>query len=103
MRGPLVFCLNPEGNEKLAGCDGADLGQITLDPQSLAEPVPDDSVRPDGLACVVEAWKPGYTCSRPGDLRLRLTEFADPGGQAVYFRLQDFDGAVKDELLSGGE
>ncbi len=103
MRGPLVFCLNPEGDEKLAGYDGADLGQITLDPQSLGEPVPDDSVRPDGLACVVEAWKPGYACSRPGDLRLRLTEFADPGGQAVYFRLQDLGVAVEDELLSGGE
>jgi DUF1680 family protein len=103
MRGPVVFCLNPDGNEKLADYDGADLGQITLDPQSLGEPVADDSVRPGGLACLVEGWKPGYACARPGDLKLRLTEFADPGGQAVYFRLQDFGGAVEDELLSAGE
>ena len=102
MRGPLVFCLNPDGNEKLADYDGADLGQITLDPDSLGEPVSDDSTRPDGLACPVQAWKPGYRCARPGDLSLRLTEFADPGGQAVYFRLQDFGGAVEDELLSPG-
>jgi DUF1680 family protein len=100
MRGPLVFCLNPHGNEKLADYDGADMGQITLDPESLGEPVPDDTVRPGGLACVVEGWKPGYACSRPGDLKLRLTEFADPGGQAVYFRLQDFEVAVHDELLA---
>ncbi len=100
MRGPLVFCLNPDGNEELADYDGADLGQITLDPQSLGEPVSDDTVRPDGLVCVVEGWKSGYACSRPGDLKLRLTEFTDPGGQAIYFRLQDFEVAVHDELLT---
>ncbi len=103
MRGPIVFCLNPEGNERLAGFDAADLGQITLDPQSLAEPVSDASVRPDGLACPVEGWTPGYACSRPGDLRLRLTEFADPAGQTVYFRLQDFGETEEDELLSPGK
>jgi uncharacterized protein len=103
MRGPLVFCLNPDGNEALAEYDGADLGQITLDPQSLGDPVADDSVRPGGLACPVQSWKPGYGCARPADLSLRLTEFADPGGQAVYFRLQEFEGAVEDELLSARE
>jgi hypothetical protein len=103
MRGPLLFCLNPQGDEKLADCDGADLGQITLDPESLAEPISDTSVRPDGLACPIEAWKPGYACARPGDLKLRLTELADPGGQAVYFRLQDFTGAVEDELFGPPE
>ncbi len=103
MRGPLLFCLNPQGDEKLADYDGADLGQITLDPESLTEPISDTSVRPDGLACQIEAWKPGYACARPGDLKLRLTEFTDPGGQAVYFRLQDFTGAVEDELLDPTE
>jgi len=99
MRGPLVFCLNPAQDEQLAELDGADLGRITLDPQSLGEPEPDDSVRPRGLVCRVEAWKPGYVAKRPGDLVLRLTEFADPGGRAVYFRLQDMSEAVDDELF----
>lgn len=81
--------------------DGADLGQITLDPQSLGEPVADDSVRPDGLACLVRAWKPGYTCARPGNLKLKLTEFTDPDGRATYFRLQDFRVATDDELFHG--
>jgi DUF1680 family protein len=103
MRGPLVFCLNPASHEAIADWDGADLGQITLDPESLRDPVPDDSVRPDGLACLVEAWKPGYACKRPGNLKLRLTEFADPGGQATYFRLQDFSHAVDDELFTKTE
>ncbi|MHB8897411.1 MAG: beta-L-arabinofuranosidase domain-containing protein [Thermoguttaceae bacterium] len=100
MRGPLVFCLNPQGLENLAAFDGADLGQITLDPKSLAEPVSDASVRPDGLACAVDAWIPGYACSRPGNLKLRLTEFPDPNGQAAYFRLQDLAGTEDDELLA---
>jgi hypothetical protein len=95
----MVFCLNPTQHERLAQVDGADLGRITLDPESLGDPVPDDSVRPGGLACRVEAWKPGYRAARPGDLKLLLTEFPDPGGQAVYFRLQDLSAAVDDELL----
>jgi len=100
MRGPMVFCLNPAQNERLAQLDGADLGRITLDPESLGEPLGDDSVRPGGLACRVQAWKPGYAVKRPGDLSLVLTEFADPGGKAVYFRLQDLSVAADDELFA---
>jgi hypothetical protein len=99
MRGPAVFCLNPSQDDRLAPLDGADLGRITLDPQSFSEPVADDSVRPGGIACRVEAWKPSYAFNRPGDLKLRLTEFPDPGGRATYFRLQDLSVAVDDELF----
>jgi DUF1680 family protein len=102
MRGPLVFCLNPQQNDRLAELDGADLGRITLDPESFGEPVEDNSVRPHGIACPVRAWKPGYATRRPGDLSLRLTEFADPEGRSVYFRLQNLDVAVDDELLTNG-
>jgi hypothetical protein len=101
MRGPLVFCLNPAQNDRLADQDGDDLGRITLDPRSFAEPLADVSVRPDGNACPVQAWKPGYAVKRPGDLSLRLTEFTEPGGRAIYFRLQNLDVAVEDELLHG--
>ncbi|MFV2066298.1 MAG: beta-L-arabinofuranosidase domain-containing protein [Pirellulales bacterium] len=99
MRGPLLFCLDPAQHPQLADRDAADLGQIVLDPKSLGAPVPDDSVRPDGLACPLEAWQPGYRCKRPGDLKLKLTEFADPGGRAVYFRLRDPSPAVDDVLF----
>ncbi len=101
MRGPVVFCLNPAQHEQLADWDGADLGRIVLDPESLGDPVADDSVRPGGVACRVEAWHPGYRVARPGDLKLLLTEFADPGGRAAYFRLQDMSAAGSDELLAG--
>ncbi|HUT88493.1 MAG TPA: beta-L-arabinofuranosidase domain-containing protein [Thermoguttaceae bacterium] len=99
MRGPVVFCLNPVQNERLAQLDGADLGRITLDPESLGEPVAEDSVRPGGVACRVQAWKSSYAVKRPGDLALLLTEFADPGGKATYFRLQDLSVGVDDELF----
>lgn len=99
MRGPVIFCLDPEQHDQLDAWDGADLGRITLDPESLEQPLPDDSVRPEGIACPVRAWTPGYAVKRPGDLSLRLTEFADPGGKAIYFRLQNLDVAVEDELL----
>ncbi|MDD4101760.1 MAG: glycoside hydrolase family 127 protein [Kiritimatiellae bacterium] len=101
MRGPLVFCLNPEHNTDLAQRDGSDLGYVALNPAALSEPVPDASVRPDGIACCVQAWAPGFSLAQNADYALKLTEFADPDGKATYFRLRDFSAAVDDELLSG--
>lgn len=102
MRGPLAFCLNPAQNPTLATLDGADLGYLLLQPSSFGDPVPNTAVRPDGLGCQLQAWKPGTGLSQTPDYKLTLTEFPDPAGQATYFRLRDFDAAVEDELLSGG-
>jgi len=103
MRGPLVFCLNPAQNTVLAKLDGTEIGYLALNPASLAEPVPNAAVRPDGLGCRVQAWKPGFGLAQKADYELTLTEFPDPEGKATYFRLRDFSGAVNDELLSGAE
>jgi len=101
MRGPLVFCLNPAQNPKvLAPLDGADLGRIQLNPKKIEGPLPDASVRPDGIACRLRGWKSGYGTKPPGDLDLKLTEFADPDGKATYFRLQDYSVGVEDELFA---
>ncbi len=102
MRGPQVFCLNPAQNPDLEKLDGAELGYIALNPASLAAPVPDTSVRPDGLGCRVHAWKPGFGLSPKADYELTLTEFPDPAGKATYFRLRDFSGTVRDELAAKG-
>jgi hypothetical protein len=64
----------------------------------LSDPVPTAAVRPDGLGCRVQAWKPGFGLSLKPDYELTLTEFPDPEGKATYFRLRDFAGAVHDEL-----
>jgi uncharacterized protein len=100
MRGPQVFCLNPAQNPDLAELDGAELGYIALNPASLCEPIPSAAVRPDGIGCRVQAWKPGFSLSRKADYELTLTEFPDPDGKATYFRLRDFRDAVDDELLT---
>jgi hypothetical protein len=99
MRGPLVFCLNRSRHKELAQID---LRLLTLDPSSLEGPVADNTARPGGLACRVRAWRPGswYPMARP-DLRLTLTEFADPGGEATYFHVPDPNGPGfgEDELI----
>lgn len=101
LRGPLVFCLNPAQNPDLAKLDGTELGYIALNPESLAEPVPDATVRPDGIGCRLQAWKPGFGIAQRTDYALTLTEFPDPGGAATYFRLRDFSTADDDKLYSG--
>ncbi len=87
LRGPMLYCLNRARHPELAEVD---LRLLTLDPSSLTGPFPDDSVRPDGLACKVRAWWPGqwYPMAEPG-LSLTLSEYADPAGEAVYFHVPD--------------
>ncbi len=100
MRGPQVFCLDPTQNVALADLDGADLGYVAINPASLAAPVPNTAVRPDGIGCRVQAWKPGFGLGQKPDFELTLTEFPDPAGRTTYFRLRDFAGAVEDELYT---
>ena len=100
MRGPMVFCLNPAQREDLAQLDGADLGRITLASTAL-NLVPDNSVRPGGVACRIPAWKPSFSISPQSDFELTLREFPDPDGKQTYFRLRDMAPAVADELLQG--
>jgi len=100
MRGPQLFCLNPAQDPALAKLDGVELGYLALDPASLADPVENGAVRPGGLGCRVQAWKPGFGLGKKGDFALTLTEFPDPDGKATYFRLRDLSAAVDDELFT---
>jgi hypothetical protein len=103
MRGPLVFCLNRD-RHKSVGLP-KDLRTLMIDPTSLAGPVPDHSVRPDGLACRVRAFRPGsHPPAAKAELELLLTEFPDPGGEATFL-LASADAApqpVDDELIGLG-
>lgn len=85
MRGPQLFCLNPAGNETLAGID---LRLLVIDPESLEGPLDNETVRPGGQACRLRAWSPGkWYPDEATDLCFTLTEFADPGGEAIYFKV----------------
>lgn len=97
MRGPLLFCLSRSRNP---GFEKVDLKQIKLDPTSLAEPVADATIRPDGIACRIRAWGPKSNAPAAPDLNLLLTEFPDPAAEATYFLTSKPDTAVADELCT---
>lgn len=99
MRGPVVFCLNPTQNESLRKQDAVKL-DIMIDPTSPKDLLGIDAVRPGSMACQVKASGDLDAVGGSGNLSLRLTEFPDPGGKAVYFRLPDLSVATQDELLS---
>jgi uncharacterized protein len=101
MRGPIVFCLNPAQNKTLAKWSGSELGRIMLYPATIKTAPMNNAVRPGGMACSITAGTPGYDMWSSGNLSLRLTEFPDPDGKVVYFRLPDPGVAVPDELFGG--
>lgn len=100
MRGPQVFCLNRARHPELANVD---LRLLVIDPNSVEGPTKDDTVRPGGMACRVKAWGAGawYPSGKP-NLTLELTEFADTGGEFIYFKVPDPNAVAceDDELLT---
>jgi len=99
MRGPLVFTLAREGNGLP---ETMPLRDITLDPESIQGPVAHTTIRPDGTACSIKAWSPGRPHDQTPDLRLTLTEFPDPDGEEIYFKLPTGTKIETDELLRKG-
>jgi hypothetical protein len=95
-RGPVLYTLNPQLNP---GTGSGELRDLTLDVRSLAGPFPDKSSRQGGLAYRVKAWKQGESAAGPASISLLLTEFPDPGGEEIYFRLSDPGLATDDELF----
>lgn len=103
LRGPQVFTLSRSMNPHLA--PDARLAGMYIDPATITGPFPDTSVRPDGLTCRIEAWTPGEWTNVPfasKELSLTLTEFADPSGEAVYFKTPNPEDPLfqEDEILA---
>jgi hypothetical protein len=83
MRGPLLFCLNPQ---KQDGLDPEAMKLLRLDVSSLRTGDADKTIRPDGLTCHASFWKPeDYNAAGPAELQFTLTEYADPEPEWTYF------------------
>ena len=101
LRGPLLFCIGEAQNRDLMKTV-SQVRDLVLDPVSLGNPEPDNSVRPDGLKVRAKAWR---DASRTGpQVDVVLNEFTDPSGMDVYFRIPDEKNAapvriMDDELL----
>lgn len=99
LRGPVVYCIGTARNaDLLKTCDRP--ADLILDPASLGAPIPDASVRPDGLKVVAKAWAPDAETKDAAPLEVVLTEFPDPSGITTYFRLPTLGGTVDDELMA---
>lgn len=84
LRGPVVYCIGKDQNaDLLAQCP--EPRNLVVDPASIAEPLPDDSMRPNGLRTVAKAWLNQDCTGEKVDVT--LTEFIDPSGQEVYFHV----------------
>ena len=98
MRGPVLYCLGTGQNAELL--KKHPLGELVLDLASVAAPVADASIRPNGLKVVAKAWPSGSPGQGAVPVDIVLTEFADPSGIATYFRVQSATPVVDDELSS---
>ncbi len=98
-RGPQVFAFNPKANP---GFENVDPRLLTLDPESIEGPFPDDTVRKGGLACHVRVWEPGAWYPHAATKQIKLTEYPDPDATGIYFLVPSvaFSGAVDDSLRS---
>jgi len=102
MRGPMLYCLNPERQEDF---DPEIMRLMWLDPSSLKLSGKDESIRPDGLACEASFWNPNnYNAASKANIKLILTEYADPGCKATYFLVpnSEEDTLTDDELIEFG-
>ena len=102
MRGPMVFCLNPE---RQGGLDAETMKLLRMDPASLRLGAVEEAIRPDGTTCEARFWKAtDYNAAGRASLSLTLTEYADPGCERTYFLVPNPGADVlMDDELAGCE
>ena len=102
MRGPVLFAFSEKRNAAvLKQCP--EPRDLVLDPARIGNPILDHSIRPNGQKVIVKAWTNPARTGDPVDVV--LTEFVDPDGIEVYFKIPNLYEAksirvVDDELLS---
>ncbi len=102
LRGPLIFTFNPARNAEAAAPASNELGLLKINPREIGGPIADNSIRPDGISCEISAWAP-HAQPWPFVPRIPvvLTEYADPGGQQIYFSVpgEGLEILADDELV----
>jgi uncharacterized protein len=101
LRGPVIFTMNPDRNPEFSKRAVFEPRQLMIHPNEVDHPVPDDSVRPGGVCCKVNAWPQGSFWPFIGRRPLVLTEYPDAGGQAIYFLVPNEKASIlaDDELV----
>ena len=100
IRDPKQFPDNPKHPFEMAYQQARDL---IIDPTSIGTPVSDDRIRPGGQKVMAKAWTNSERAGEQVDIV--LTEFVDPDGMEVYFKVPNPDHTgpirvVDDELFS---
>lgn len=119
MRGPVVFCFNPN-NIKVDETSKPDFiafngkerkmldydyqRNIIIDAATIEGPVKEDTLRPNGRTAKIKAWSTLRPICFGPDIEITLKEFIDFSGQATYFAPKDSAGlnSVDDELIGAG-
>ena len=102
LRGPVLFTFSDILNAAVLNkCPKP--RDLVLDPSSIGNPILDDRIRPGGQKVIVKAWtNPECTGAQ---VDVVLTEFVDPDGIDVYFKVPNLTDTqpiriLDDELLS---
>ena len=93
MRGPMLFCIGKDQNQKLVSTH-CNLRDMWLDAFSLGDVESDDSIRQNGVKVHAKVWPD--LLQKDHKIDVVFTEFADPSGVETYFKSPDY---VEDELF----
>ena len=102
LRGPVVYCLGKDQNAAILAASPT-FNELVIAPSSLGDPIPDTSIRPDGLKVIARAWT--NTACTGEQVDVVFTEFPDPSGITTYVLVPDVTNTagvriMDDELLS---
>ncbi|MCL2119999.1 MAG: glycoside hydrolase family 127 protein [Planctomycetaceae bacterium] len=96
LRGPVIFCIGEEWNSHLLE-KVPQVRDLVIDPASLGDVQRDSTIRPQGQKVTARAWT---NPERTGEqVEVVLTEFVDPSGLDIYFKIPNLNDATPVRLM----